>query len=144
MAFENGIGIVEFDSMSIELHVVSDNLPIILYLDVLNGFFRIGYGIDVAIVSLENLEELEVVVEPLRILIELVGIYKPGLEPFDGRPLEITKSKVNFLVILLVLLGKIPEVQFALEDERRKLSGVRAIKGLGLLGFGLRSGLRRG
>ena len=141
VAFKNGIGIVEFDSVSIELRVVSDNLPIILHLNVLNGFFRISYGVNVAVISSENLEELEVVVGPLRILIELIGIYKPGLEPFDGWPLEITKSKVNFLVILLVLLRKILEVQFALEDKRRKLSGVQAIKGLRLLGFGLRSGL---
>ena len=28
VAFENGIRIVKFDSISIELHVVSDNLPI--------------------------------------------------------------------------------------------------------------------
>ena len=57
-AFENGIRIVEFDSVSIELRVVLDNLPIILHLDVLDGFFYVGYGVDVAVVSLENLEEL--------------------------------------------------------------------------------------
>lgn len=118
--FENGIGIMELGSMLVELHAVTDNLPIILHLDILNGFFCISHWVDVSIVFSENSEKLGVVVGPLGILVELVRIYKPGLEPFDGWPLEVAESKVNFLIILLVLIQEILEVQFALEDKSCK------------------------
>ena len=91
---------------------------------IFSDFLYISYKVDITVVSLEDLKELEVVIELLKILIKLIRIYKPRLEPFDDRSLEITESKVNFLVILLVLLRKILEVQFTLENECYKLSGI--------------------
>ncbi len=118
---EDVIGVMEFGSMLVEFHVVLANLPIVLHLEVLDSFFHVGYGVDVAIVFSESLEKLLIVIGPLEVLIKLVGIYKPGLKPLDSEVLEVVEGKVNFLVILLVLLEKIPEVQVTFKDEGCKL-----------------------
>ncbi len=62
---EDQVGVMEFGRILVELHVVSDNLPIILHLDILDCFFHVGYRVNITVGFLKYSEKLEVVVEPL-------------------------------------------------------------------------------
>ncbi len=53
VVFEDQIKIVDFGYMLIELHVVSDNLLVILHLDTLDCLFHISYKVDVTIIFSE-------------------------------------------------------------------------------------------